>query len=366
MRSCRCASSISSGAASTRATASSCPRPRPRRREYVGPRAGGRGPRAASAQRAAVATARSSSTAWSRPSGSANSAEPATNTLAPDATAPDTVEVEMPPSTSMSTSTWRSPMQAAELRDLRLHRGEVALAAEAGVHGHDEDHVDEVEHVGDLVERGGRVEGDGGLGAELGDRAEHPVEVDARLGVHDEPLATGLDVQMGEAIGLLDHEVGLERDAQQRSHRGDDVGTEGEVGHEPPVHHVELHAIDAGLLEGHAGVAEMGEVDRQDRRGDLDRAGRVHRSTLPRPRTIGAVAITPAAPDRGTDPADLDRRGARARARHRAARSRRRGTGATDRPAGRVRRAARCRENTYVPAWSSGIGGSNGRSSSRS
>ena len=208
---------VSSGS-SARATGPPVGRPRRRRRSMTerDPR---RRPSARDrlGQAAASAAVRSSPTACSRPAGSANSAEPATSTLAPARTAPATVAVEMPPSTSMSTSAPCRLDQAAQLGHLGLHGGEVALAAEAGVHGHDQHHVDQVEHVGHVRDRRGRVEGHRRGGAQLGDGAQHPVQVQAGLGVHDQALAAGLDVQVGQPVRLLDHQVGLERHAEQRA-----------------------------------------------------------------------------------------------------------------------------------------------------
>ena len=63
---------------------------------------------------------------------------------------------------------------------------------------------------------------------------------------------------------------------------GDDVGPEGEVGHEHAVHHVPLDAVDAGLLQGDALLAEPGEVGGEHRGDDRDRAGhdrRLRRTT---------------------------------------------------------------------------------------
>ena len=101
---------------------------------------------------------------------------------------------------------------AADLGDLRLHGGDVGLAAEAGVHRHHEHHVDEVEDVVDGVGGRGRVEGDAGGGAELADRGR-------ACGAGAVPTsawtirrcAAGLDVALGEQVGRLHHEVGLER-----------------------------------------------------------------------------------------------------------------------------------------------------------
>ena len=114
------------------------------------------------------------------------------------------------------------------------------------------------------------------------------------LGVHDQQLAAGVDVARRQLVGLLHHEVGLEGHGGVGAARRDHVGPEGEVGHELPVHHVPLDAVDAGLLErGHL-LAEPGEVGGQHGRGDLDGAvgSRVGRSSLP------ILARAPPAPAR--------------------------------------------------------------------
>ena len=65
-----------------------------------------------------------------------------------------------------------------------------------------------------------------------------------------------------EPARFVHHEVGLERHRDMGSDRGDHIGAEREVGHEAPVHHVELDSIDAGFLEGDALVAEAGQIGR--------------------------------------------------------------------------------------------------------
>ena len=124
-------------------------------------------------RRVASASSRSSVTAWARPSGSRYSAEPATNTLAPAAAAPWIVDGAIPPSTSMSTSWPPSRIEAPHLGDLRLHRVDVVLAAEAGVDRHHEHEVDQVEHVGHRAGGRRRVErhAPGGPPARGGGRA---------------------------------------------------------------------------------------------------------------------------------------------------------------------------------------------------
>jgi len=70
---------------------------------------------------------------------------------------------------------------------LRLHGRDVALTAETRVDGHDQHEVDEIEHLGDDVRWRRRVERDAGRRTELADVAQRPMQVQARLGMHDQP-----------------------------------------------------------------------------------------------------------------------------------------------------------------------------------
>ena len=160
-------------------------------------------------------------TACSRPSGSRYSALPATRTLAPAAAAP-AHRVGRDAAVDLDVDDVGQPGgvdHPADLGDLRLHRGEVALAAEPGVDGHHEHEVDEVEHVGDGARRRGRADGDGGGGPELADGAQRAVQVQAGLGVDDQPLAPGLDVAGGHDVRREHHQVGLERHRDVRCGR---------------------------------------------------------------------------------------------------------------------------------------------------
>ena len=117
------------------------------------------------------------------------------------------------------------------------------------------------------------VEGDTGLGSELPDPGQGPVQVGAGLDVDDHDLAAGIDIAGYELVGSDDHQVSLERNRHVGSAGGDDVGTEGQVGDEHPVHHVELDPVDPRFLEIDTLLAQTGEVGREDRRGDGDGAG---------------------------------------------------------------------------------------------
>ncbi len=124
-----------------------------------------------------------------------------------------------------------------------------------------------------MFDGGGGVEGDGGGDAEVVDAPERAVQVDAGLGVHDEQATAGVDHRVEDPRGFVHHEVGLVGHGDERTGGGDDVGAEGEVRDEGAVHDVPLDAVDAGLLEFDAGLAQMGEVGGEHRGDDLDGSG---------------------------------------------------------------------------------------------
>jgi 23S rRNA (uracil1939-C5)-methyltransferase len=159
-----------------------------------------------------------------------------------------------------------------DLADLGFHRGDVGLTAESGIDGHHEHHVDQIEDMCNCVGRGRRVEGDRRSGPERRDVSERAVQVLACLDVHDQPLASGIDVLLRHCVGREYHQVGFERQRTVLACAGDHVRTERQVGHELSVHHVELDPVDARSLEGLDLCAEHCEVDGQYRGCDLDRA----------------------------------------------------------------------------------------------
>ena len=86
-------------------------------------------------------------------SGAPNTALPATRMSAPAAAASGAVSRLMPPSISSSTASSRSSTIGAGGPQLVEHLGEERLAAEPGVHAHEEEDVDLLEVRQHRVER---------------------------------------------------------------------------------------------------------------------------------------------------------------------------------------------------------------------
>ena len=170
--------------------------------------------------------------------------------------------------------------------DLAKCRVDEALAAEAGVHAHDEDQVELIHDVVQARLVGVRVERHTGALAERADLLEHAVQVRAGLGVHGDDVGAGRRELLHVTLGLHDHEVAIERlggDLAQRLHHR---RTEGDVGNEAPVHHVEVNPLGACAVHFAHLVSESCEVRSENGRSDAERlrrawhASRIHAGWL--------------------------------------------------------------------------------------
>ena len=104
------------------------------------------------------------------------------------------------------------------------------------------------------------------LFAERADLLQRAVEMPCRLGVDRDVIAARLGEGFEVGIAGLDHQVAVERLVGQGPQRRDDRGPKGDVGHEMPVHHVEMDPVRARRGDGAHFLAELGEIGRQDRR----------------------------------------------------------------------------------------------------
>src|ERR1700728_4758238 len=156
----------------------------------------------------------------------------------------------------------------ARVGQLAQARGDELLPAEARVHRHDENHVDELERVVEPVERRGGIEHQARPAAVLTNQRDGAVDVLGGFGVERDVGGTGRGEIRHDAVDRAHHQVHVDRclhavAAQCRAHHRAD----GEIRHVVIVHHVEVNEVGAGLEHRIDLRAEAREVGRQDRRG---------------------------------------------------------------------------------------------------
>ena len=89
--------------------------------------------------------------------------------------------------------------------------------------------------------------------------------------MHDQGIGAGLGERLQEPVGMLDHQVDLQRQPRDRAQPPHDHRAEGQIRHEMAVHHVDVDPVGPGPLDlGHL-LSQAGRVGREDRGGELHR-----------------------------------------------------------------------------------------------
>jgi hypothetical protein len=117
-----------------------------------------------------------------------------------------------------------------------------------------------------VLERRPRLDRQAGERAGGAEVAGHLARVGAGLGVHRDVASAGLGVAGRPALGVLDHQVAIERHGAHPLDRLDDRQAEGQVRDEVRVHDVDVDPVGVG--DGLRLVGQPGEVRREQARGD--------------------------------------------------------------------------------------------------
>ncbi len=138
------------------------------------------------------------------------------------------------------------------------------------MHGHDKKQIDRGKKRRDGFERRGRIQGQthaAAGGANRGERFRHVV-FRFRLDVDGNGIRAGFEEAGQIMIGMLDHEMNIERELRQLAHRGDDRGPKGNVIHEMAIHDVEMHPVSARFFGAPDFGGELGEIRGEEGRSD--------------------------------------------------------------------------------------------------
>ena len=146
--------------------------------------------------------------------------------------------------------------------------GNKALAAKAGVHAHEQHHVDDVDDALEYADGRGGVEHHAGFNAALLQVRERAVQVRGGLVVHGDHVGTGVGVPIDRLVGVRHHEVRIDRHVGRTLDSFEDVNAKGEVAGKVTVHNVKVHVVGTGDLVEFA--LEVGHIGREDGRSDFD------------------------------------------------------------------------------------------------
>ena len=194
--------------------------------------------------------------------------------------------------------------------------GDETLPAKAGVDAHHQNQIDIVDQIVQRLGRSGRVQRDAGLLAQRADQLDRAVHMRAGFGMHGDDIGSrcgkGFDIDIDRA----DHQMDVERLGGVRAQRLHHHRPDREVGHEMPVHHIDMDPVRPGCVNRPHLFAQPREVGRENRRRDKRHGhdwnqslSRRVRQRRPMPQPGGAPFSTPLGKARAREIAPADHAG---------------------------------------------------------
>ena len=92
------------------------------------------------------------------------------------------------------------------------------------------------------------------------------------LGVDDDGVRAGFRESLQIGVAGRDHQMDVEDPIRRAAQGLHDIRPDGDIGHEMPVHHIDMDDIRPGSDNGADFFAEFGKIGGEDRRSDFQRA----------------------------------------------------------------------------------------------
>ena len=166
--------------------------------------------------------------------------------------------------------------EAARLPDIREQlnflqgRVDKGLTAEAGVHAHDKNMMNQWKNFIEGVDRCGRVYDHSGLASVRCDQMKGAIEMDAGFLVDRDPSSAGFRKCRYELFRPFNHEMAIERNFRDFAKRSYDGGPDRDIRDEVAIHHVHVEDACASFDDGLRICAEASEVSGKDGGSELD------------------------------------------------------------------------------------------------
>jgi hypothetical protein len=167
-------------------------------------------------------------------------------------------------------------MQTARLPDLgkRLDfpkaRVDKRLPAKSRIHAHDKDVVDQRKNLVECVDGRRRIYDNSWSTSMRLDEVESTVEMDARFLMDRDPIGASLGERGNIFVGSFNHEMTIERYANDFAERDDDRRPDREIRDEVAIHDVDVQNGCPALNSCLSFYAEASKIRRKNRGGQLD------------------------------------------------------------------------------------------------
>ena len=162
------------------------------------------------------------------------------------------------------------PPNSYQFRDFMQRTGNEFLSAKPWIDRHHEHHVHHVEYFRERLDRRRRIDHYSRLAAMVSNQLQRPVQMDACLLMHRDPVSSGLSKVWNKAVSVLNHQVHVKDSIGHRPQPLYDRRANCNVGHKMPIHHIKMNDGCATLDGGQNVVGQVGKIGRQNRRCKFD------------------------------------------------------------------------------------------------
>src|SRR6266849_936844 len=122
------------------------------------------------------------------------------------------------------------------------------LAAKAGIDSHYQHQVEEGEHVVEHEDGRRRIQGYASHFPGCFDLVNNAVQVRTNFLVHDDNVCSGHREMLYVLFRVGNHQMGFERETGTAAHSFDNHGSHSDIGHEVPVHDIDLNTLGSCRL----------------------------------------------------------------------------------------------------------------------
>lgn len=151
-------------------------------------------------------------------------------------------------------------LHLAKFADLVQAIGDEALTAETRIHGHDEDHVYNVQHMLDVAEGSCGVDCYSGLYAQFCNLVQQTIQVVGGFGVDADEVSAGLSKFSHVVFGVGNHQVAIQGEVGALLDAGGNAWAKADVGNEMTVHDIQVNKTCAAIFNSLEAVTEFQEI----------------------------------------------------------------------------------------------------------
>ncbi len=145
------------------------------------------------------------------------------------------------------------------------NRMDESLTAKAGIDGHQQNEIDQIDHMLDGGNRCGRIDHHASFFSICADALQCAVQMRACLGMNRNKVAASFGECLNKRVCGCNHQMYIQQLFRDRADCLYDQGPDGDIGHKVPIHDIDVYPVGTGFIHCANFFAQFGEIGRKNR-----------------------------------------------------------------------------------------------------